>query len=213
MTGRRGARALGLLAGGLALGVAGSLTVASWQDSEAAATTFVAGTFETQSQGAGGDWAHHAPGSAASLSADLSDLAPGGTWDAPTAGASHYGALNVRTARGSTRGGEVLLEGVTAEGALADAVEYRVVARSASSAPCTAADFGPDARYLAGGPDSYVDLGAPLDATSAEVGADGADPLGLCLDLRAAAPTTGATGAEVQGTSARIDLTLTVTQL
>lgn len=209
----RPARVLGVLAGGLVLGVGSVWTLAAWQDTEAASATFTAGVFETQSQGAGGDWAHHPPGSAASLGADLTGLAPGGTYDAPTAGESAYGWMNVRTAPGSTRGGDVALTGVTAEGGLAPALEYRVVAREESTAACTAADFGGGATYLAGGPSSYVPAtaGAPGGGT-ATVAADAQDAAGLCLDVRVAAPGDGDTGAGVQGTSTRLALTVTVTQ-
>ena len=209
----RRVRTLAVLAGGLALGVAAAWTVAAWQDPEAASSTFTAGTFETQSQGAGGSWAHHESGSPASLAADLTGLAPGGTAEEPAAGESHYGWLNVRTAPGSTRGGEVSLAELTAGGQLATALEYRVVVREASTAECSAADFAEGATYLAGGPAGYlpVTAGAPSGPT-VTVGPDGTDPMGLCLDLRVAAPSEGDTGAGIQGGSADVVLTVTVTQ-
>ena len=209
----RRARTLAVLAGGLVLGVASAWTVAAWQHPEVAASTFTAGTFETQSQGAGGSWSHH-PGSApATLAADLTGLAPGGTAEEPAAGTSHYGWLNVRTAPGSSRGGDVTLAELVGDGPLADQLEYRVVVRAASTTTCSAADFGADATYLAGGPSGYaaVSAGPPSGATI-PVGPDGADPVGLCLDLRMAAPHPGETGTDVQGGSADVALTVTITQ-
>jgi len=206
-------RVLGILAGGLTLGVGATWTVAAWQDPEVASASFVAGSFDTQSQGAGGDWAHHAPGEAVALAAELTGLAPGGTAAEPTAGPSSYGWLNVRTAPGSTRGGDVTLTEVTADGALARALEYRVVARAASTLECTAADFAADATYLAGGPSSYAAVadGVPGGAAVA-VGADAQDAAGLCVDLRVAAPLDGDPGTDVQGASAHLELAVTVTQ-
>ena len=209
----RPARVLGILAGGLALGMASAVTVAAWHDPQAASATFTAGTFETQSQTAGSDWAHHGPGDPAILATDLTGLAPGGTYVAPTAGDSHYGWLNLRTASGSTRGGTVQLDEVSAEGALAQALEYRVVVREASIAQCTASDFSAGATYLAGGPDSYQVFGTGMDGTSAEIGADAQDSLGLCLDLRVAAPRDGDAGGDVQGTSSPVGLSVTISQL
>lgn len=210
----RRVRTLAVLAGGLALGVAAAWTVAAWQDPEAASSTFTAGTFETQSQGAGTEWAHHESGSPAPLAADLTGLAPGGTAEEPAAGESHYGWLNVRTAPGSTRSGEVALADLTATGRLAEAMEYRLVVREASTAECSAADFGAGATYLVGGPSSYASLtsGTPAGST-VTVGPDGQDPVGLCLDLRVAAPGSGGGSSDVQGSSADISLAVTVTQL
>ncbi|GAA1490744.1 SipW-dependent-type signal peptide-containing protein [Brachybacterium sacelli] len=209
----RPARVLGILAGGLALGMASAVTVAAWHDPEAATATFTAGTFETQSQAAGTGWAHHGPGDPATLAADLTGLAPGGTYEAPTAGESHYGWLNLRTASGSTRGGQVLLEDVSADGALAGVLEYRVVAREASTAQCTATDFSAGATYLAGGPDSYLGVGSGTDGVSTEIGADSQDALGLCLDLRVAAPGDGDAGKDVQGTGSQVGLSVSASQL
>lgn len=206
-------RLLGVLAGGLALGVASAVTVAAWQDPEAATGTFTAGTFETQSRGSGGEWAHHPPGSAVLLSADLTGLAPGGTAQSPAPGESHYGGIALRTSAGSTRGGQVQLGAVGADGPLAGALEYRVVAREASTASCTAADFGAGATYLAGGPTSYSPLVGGVDPGSLEIGADGQDPVALCLELRVSAPADGDDGAAVQGTDAQVGLSVTIAQL
>ncbi|NUL44772.1 hypothetical protein F7P69_06125 [Cellulosimicrobium funkei] len=207
------ARMLAILAGGLALGVASGVTVAAWHDPETATTTFTAGTFETQSVGPDGEWSHHGPGAGVPLTEDLTDLAPGGTYEAPSAGESHYGGLRVRTTPGSTRGGMVQLTEMGAEGALAGALEYRVVARQTESSPCTAADFDDDAVFLAGGPSSYQPFGSGTSDTTAEIGADGQDPLDVCLDLRVAAPAGGDTGESVQGTSTQVGLGVTITQL
>lgn len=209
----RRVRTLAVLAGGLVLGVASAWTVAAWQHPDVATATFTAGTFETQSQGAGGSWSHHPDGAPATLAADLTGLAPGGTAEEPAAGASHYGWLNVRTAPGSSRGGDVALTDLAGDGPIADYLEYRVVVRPASTSTCSAADFGADATYLAGGPSSYAAVGAgPPSEATIPVGPDGTDPVGLCLDLRVAAPSDGDTGADVQGDAADLALTVTITQ-
>ncbi|WP_221586222.1 SipW-dependent-type signal peptide-containing protein [Microbacterium sp. G2-8] len=207
------ATVLAVLAGGLALGVASAWTVAAWQDPEAATTSFTAGTFDTQSQGASGEWASHEPGSPALLSADLTGLAPGGSYDAPAAGDSQYVWLNVRTGESSTRGGSVQLGSFTADGALADALEYRVVTRVASESECTAADFTADAIYLVGGPDLFASTSAPAPTgATVGIGAHAQNAAGVCAEIRVAAPAHGDTGALTQRTTSHISLTVTVTQ-
>ena len=98
---------ISVVTGGSVIGAVTGMTLASWQDEEKSVSSFAAATFETQSQGDGGDWAHHEAGEPASLGAELTGLAPGGTASAPAAGASHYSQCRIRTSSDSSRGGTV----------------------------------------------------------------------------------------------------------
>lgn len=183
-------------------------TLASWQDDEASGGQFTSGVFQSQSQTAGSaEWASHPVGSPAELHVgELTGLAPGGTAEAPTAGASQYYWLNLRTAPGSHWAGGVALSGNSATGDLADVLEYRMMPRTASTEPCTAADMAPAADYWQPVTESLsgnLGLTAPADARGA---------IGICLEVRLAASAAGAAGSGYQGASAAVTWNFTLTQ-
>ena len=187
-------------------------TLASWQDAETSVASFAAGTFETQSQGDGGDWAHHGVGHPASLGAEISDLAPGGTASSPTAGGSHFSTFRVRTAPDSTRSGTVRVSDLSVDGSPADALEYRVFVIDGEQT-CADGAADPQTEFLIGGSDDYRPAtSAVSDGTGTTIGAHATDPAELCLDLRIAAPTDGDSGAGIQGTTATVVFTIAVTQ-
>lgn len=206
----RSGQVLAVMAGALVLGLTSAWTVAAWQDPEMAAASFSAGSFETQSQTAAGGWAHHPAGTPASLAIETSGWAPGGTRQAPEAGASHYTWINLRTASAESKSGTGYLSSVSGSGALAAVLEYRAVLRTASSAQCSAADFGGSANYLAGDAQSYLPVDAQLaDPEGFSVNDSGA---GICLELRVAQPREGEQGQAIQGSSAQLNLSLEIIQ-
>lgn len=191
---------------GTAVLVAPEWTLASWQDDERGSAEFTAGTFQSQSQTSGNtDWATHPAGSPAVLAVDgLTGLAPGGTRDAPTAGTSALYWINLRTAPGSHWGGRVALTAPESSGALAAALEYRMVPRTASTAPCTAADMAASNGW-------WQPADQPISGDlGLRVAADGGSAVGLCVEIRVAASAAGAAGSVYQGASAdlRWDFTL-----
>ncbi|WP_186293085.1 SipW-dependent-type signal peptide-containing protein [Brevibacterium aurantiacum] len=220
MTGRRSSNkrsaavAVGLSAvtGSCVFGAVVGTTLASWQDEESSATSFAAGTFETQSQGDGGEWAHHAAGSSASLGAEIADLAPGGNASAPSAGQSHYSSFRVRTSSDSSRSGKVRVSDLAVDGALARVLEFRVF-DAGGDRSCAAAAAGPGTVFLVGGPQDYQQVSSDVTSgTGMTIGAFGSDPAELCLELRIAAPADSNSGDEAQGASAAAVLTVAVAQ-
>jgi|GEM_PF-1759676 len=211
----RAKAAVVLLACALALAVAVAVgrspwTDAAWTNREHAVATFHAVSFQTQSQAAGSTgWAHHPTGDPAQLFLDQEELAPGGTRLEPAAGPSIYSWFNVRTSPDTDTAAHLSLTDVSAVGDLAAAVDYRVVARTASTAPCSAADFTADASYLAGSATGYAHLtGWVSPEPSVPLGAHGTDPAGLCVEMRLAADAPNS----YQGTHADVVWSFTVTQ-
>ncbi|HEY0188724.1 MAG TPA: hypothetical protein VGC67_14630 [Cellulomonas sp.] len=190
-------------------------TLATWTAAERSGAGFEAGIFQSQSQAAGStEWTTHPVGSPVTLSLDgLTGLAPGGDSTAPTAGEPRLVWLNLRTGPASTWSGQVRLTGSTAEGALAPALEYRVVSRAASTDRCTAADLG-TGTPVAGSDAAWQPAGTvPADPVALPVAADAGDAAGLCLAVRVAADAAGATaGAGYQGAGADLGWTFTLSQ-
>ncbi|SDS26350.1 SipW-cognate class signal peptide [Brevibacterium siliguriense] len=217
MTGRRSSNAraaaavVSIVIGGCAFGAITGTTLAAWQDEESTVASFAAGTFDTQSQGTGDGWTHHEAASPASLGAEITGLAPGGTASEPAAGQSHYSAFRIRTSEDSSRGGTVRVSAVNIDGALARALEYRVVVGDGRD--CEVAADDPASELLVGGPQSYQPASSSAGSdTEVTIGAHGSDPAELCLDLRIAAPSGTDSGDDVQGAAATAVLTVAVTQ-
>lgn len=194
----RAARWRAVLAGGLVLGVGGAVTLASWNDTEAASGTFGSSVFALESQSGGSpSYASHPGPPYATLTFAATAMSPA---------VSHYAWLNVRTTPASTVGGEVRLTGVSSEGALAPALEYRAV-RTASShpaSPCDASAFTASATYIAGSATTWAALSGTPTAVANPVGAAGA-AIGFCFDVRIA---PGASNS-FQGTNATSTWTFT----
>lgn len=107
---RTSAKVRAVLAGGLVLGVGAAVTAATWSDSEYAAGTFSAGTFDLEGSLNGTSFTEHATsGSAAALAFTLpaSSLSPGDVVYAPFAvrlAAGTTSAATVATAVSATTG-------------------------------------------------------------------------------------------------------------
>jgi predicted ribosomally synthesized peptide with SipW-like signal peptide len=133
-------RVRAILAGGLILGIGGSLTLASWVDTEYAQGSFSASRFDTESSvDTGTSWqdAVAAPGSV---------LAFQGTGMSPTA--VRYASLWIRTKAASVAG-TLSLQGATNTNAtLAAVLLYRVVRYDTGT--CGAALFIAGATYVVG---------------------------------------------------------------
>ncbi|MFK0006398.1 SipW-dependent-type signal peptide-containing protein [Paenarthrobacter sp. NPDC090520] len=136
-----------LLAGALALGIGGSVTLAAWTDSDYATGTFGASVFVTESNvtkpySAAGTWS-------------TNDTAPGGalvfTATAMSPGTVAYAPFAIRTKANSVAGEVVLgIPAVTSSGTgtsdLGAALRYRVV----RSATCDASAFTGTPAFVVG---------------------------------------------------------------
>ncbi|OFI39154.1 hypothetical protein BIU82_15585 [Arthrobacter sp. SW1] len=193
-------RVRALLAGGLVLGVGGTMTLAAWNDSEFAAGTFTASSFALQSStNSGGAWQDHGTAAtAAVMSFNAAGMSPGST---------NYASLWVRTTSGSVAGTLALQGGQPVQGgsaALFAALDYRVV-RYGSGA-CDAGQFGAGATYLVGTAASKAALGTAGSTTA--VAANAGSPVQLCFEITMKATadnslqgsSAGATW-EIRGTS------------
>lgn len=149
VTGRQGIilRVRALLAGALVLGLGGSVTLASWTDSDFATSSFGASVFQTESNvtkpyDASGAWSANdvPPGAAMVFNAD--SMSPGTTVYAPFA---------IRTRPNSVAGEVVLGAPSVASSAMGDAelgaaLRYRVI----RSATCEASSFTGSPAFVVG---------------------------------------------------------------
>lgn len=128
----RFSRIRAILAGGLVLGVGGSLTMAAWIDSEFGQTTFTASRFATEgSVNSGTTWAD------STLASPLTFAFPAGGMSPSTV---KYAPFWVRTKALSLDGTLALQPATNDNAALAGAMRYRVV-RYAGGGVCGAALF------------------------------------------------------------------------
>ncbi|NYJ20410.1 SipW-dependent-type signal peptide-containing protein [Glaciibacter psychrotolerans] len=122
-----GLKARAILAGSLVLGVGAAVTLASWNDSEFAASGFTGGSFNLQSSITGGsgaaDWKDAPSTAAASLAfvAGPNTLSPNTTVYAPFA---------VKLATGTTNAADVSIKSAAAAG-IGDHLTYRIVKTNA----------------------------------------------------------------------------------
>lgn len=193
-------RVRALLAGGLVLGVGGTMTLAAWNDSEFAAGTFSASSFALQSStDSGGSWQEHASSAtAAAMSFNAAGMSPG---------AVNYAPIWVRTTSGSVSGTLALQGGQLAAGGNAGlfaALDYRVVRYTSGS--CGAGQFTAGATYIVGSSASKVALGTAGSSTA--VAANAGTPVQLCFEITmktdAANSLQGTTAGavwEIKGTS------------
>lgn len=136
-----------LLAGALALGLGGSVTLASWTDSDFASGSFGASVFQTESNvtkpyDASGTWSTNDVSPGATLVFDASAMSPGTVFYAPFA---------IRTKATSVAGEVVLgIPVVTSSGTgvsdLGAALRYRVV----RSATCQMSSFAGSPNFVVG---------------------------------------------------------------
>lgn len=183
MTGRRATRrpergrqrflrVRAILAGGLVLGVGCTLTLAAWNDSEFAAGTFTASSFQIESSvTSGGAWlAHPTSGSAAAIAFNSAGMSPSTV---------NYAPVWVRTTPGSLSGTLTLQGASNGNAALAAALAYRVVRYS--SGTCDSSQFTAGASYLVGSQASKAPLTTSGAATA--VAANSLTPTQMCFEV------------------------------
>ncbi|MDP9907658.1 MULTISPECIES: SipW-dependent-type signal peptide-containing protein [Arthrobacter] len=161
-----------ILAGGLVLGAGCTLTLAAWNDSEFAAGTFTASSFQIESSvNSGGAWlAHPTSGSAATMAFSAAGMSPSTV---------NYAPIWIRTTAGSLSGTLTLQGASNNNAALAAALTYRVVRYSSGS--CDSSQFTAGASYLVGTSASTVPLTTAGAATA--VAANSLSPTQMCFEV------------------------------
>ncbi|MFF2372209.1 SipW-dependent-type signal peptide-containing protein [Agromyces sp. NPDC058110] len=191
-------RVLAVLAGGLVLGAGASMTLAAWTDQEFASGTITASVFDLQSMAQGdADFASRTAAAPAALVFSL---------PAVSAGSKSYAWVRLRTSPASTVGGSVTLQAATATaGGLTPVLTYRAVV--ATGAPvCDATSFGGAPAFIAGGAAATIPVATvPAPAVPFTVGAAGAAPAQVCVEVSVAADA----GNTYQGTSSTLTFTFT----
>ncbi|RLP76413.1 hypothetical protein D9V32_05975 [Mycetocola tolaasinivorans] len=178
-----------LLAGGLVLGVGGSLTLAAWTDPEAVQGTFTSGVFDIQGSTDGTNFSSHPYASPAALT-----FTAGATAMLP--GTTVYSAFSLRTTATSV-GGNIAINADaanTATGTLGPFLTYEL-RRVTSRANCVAG-FGTGSVSLAA-PGST--LSAPITENLALAGAGAVVHYCFAITL----PSTATNAAQGQTLSAR----------
>lgn len=169
-------RARAILAGALVLGIGGTVTLASWTDSEFASGSFTASRFSIESTvsnpySTAGPWTVNETAPGATLAFNATGMYPGSTAYAPIA---------LRTQPGSVAGATTLAgASLTNTGAtpfLGAALVYRVVI----SDVCSAAAFGSGVTFVVGS----AAAGLPLTTGQAD---------GSFVPLPAATPSAAGT--------------------
>jgi hypothetical protein len=171
------------LAGGLAFGIAASLTVASWTDAEYVGATFTASSFDLQSSLQGAAFTN-----AASVSGSATGMYPGSLT---------YISLKVKTVAVSASGLVSLSAAANSTG-LAAVLRYRIVSTAAA---CTATAFTGSPVYIVGGAGpTYQQVNAALAPTTGiAVGANASSVAGFCIEL--GMPATGVSQVTYAGAS------------
>ncbi len=185
------------LAGGLVLGVAAAVTVASWTDSESSRTTLATSTFATESSADGTTFASHPTSPGATMTFAATAMAPT---------VSSFALLDVRTTAATTVAGIVRLTSTTATGALSPALEYRAV-RITTATTCNAAAFSGTPTFVAGGASAYLAATTvPASPVSSPVPLGGG-AIRFCFDIRVEAGAANT----LQGTTATVTWQFTAT--
>ena len=163
---RASIRVRAALAGGLVLGLASGLTVASWTDAESVGSTFTASSFNLQTSVQGGTYS-----GATSVTGTVAGLYPGSL---------AYISLKVKTAAVSAAGTVSLSATANATG-LDAVLRYRIVR---SLAACTATVFTGSPVYVVGGASTYQAVSSALAATPGiVVAANASTEVGYCIEL------------------------------
>lgn len=176
-----------LLAGGLVVGVGTAATLAAWNDSEYAASTFTAGSFNMQGSTDQSTFDEHTTSTGAAglaFSVPVANLSPSDVVYAPYA---------LRLDADTTNGANVVVDSVTTTGTVTN-LSYGVVTTSAAG--CNAAAFAGGTSVVADGT-ALSSIGSPTGFTLAKpvAPADGA-PTYLCFKVTAGSGLTqGQSGA------------------
>lgn len=169
-----------VLAGGLVLGVGGTVTLASWNDSEYASGSFMASVFNTESAVQGGVYTDNSTAPGPTLTFGGAGFAPG---------VSGYFPVLIRTKANSVDG-RVVLDAATLGGAdaatLGAAFVYRVVHATGT---CDATAFtGSSPVFIVGGATTYraLTVGQEVGVTnilSAATATLPGAPTGFCFEV------------------------------
>lgn len=165
-----------ILAGGLVVGVGTAATLAAWNDSEYAASTFTAGAFNMLGSTDQAAFTNHATSTGAAglaFSVPVANLSPGDVVFAPYA---------LRLDASTTNGANVVVESVTNTGTVTN-LTYGLVTTSATG--CNAAAFAGGSKVVTDGT-ALNSIGTPTGFTLAKpvASTDGA-PTYLCFKVTA----------------------------
>lgn len=173
---RRFVRLRALLAGGLVLGIGGSLTLAAWTDSEFGQATFTASVFNTQSSvDLGTTWIDAITAGSQNFTFNPAGMSPTST---------RYAPMWIRTKTGSMDGALALQGATGASGALGTALIYRVVRYTTGT--CDVSQFTAGATYIVGAAGTPLAGGVPLTtaaAASTAVAANATPATQLCFEV------------------------------
>ena len=172
--------ALAILAGGLVLGVGAAVTLAVWNDSEFATSTFSSGQFDLQgsTDGTAFTSSNTAPGKTLTFALDADALSPGAVVYAPFA---------VQLSSDTDYEAAVTL-GEELGGAIGDNLSYSLYEVASFGATCSAATPPTGTALVADRAASATGTVPAFDLTAA------ADPTFLCFVVTAGAVPQGATG-------------------
>lgn len=169
----------GSLASGLILGLAATPTLASWTDSEFAGGTFIASTFDTESNVNGAGYAGNHTSTGPTVSFTLPGFGPGDT---------RFYSVLIRTTPGSVAG-TTTLNGATLSGpdaaTLGAAFVYRVIRTTAT---CNSFAFSGTPTFVVGSASvqrpltSGQEIGVVNPLAAATVSLPGT-PTGFCFEL------------------------------
>ena len=168
-----------VLAGGLVFGVGGTVTLASWNDSEYASGSFMASVFSTESAVQGGGYADNSTAPGPTVTFSGAGFSPG---------VSGYFPVLIRTKANSVAG-TVVLDAATLGGAdaatLGVAFVYRVVRTTGT---CDATAFTGSPIFVVGAAATYraLTVGQEAGVTNMLVAATAtlpAVPTGFCFEV------------------------------
>lgn len=174
-----------ILAGGLVLGVGGSLTMAAWTDSEYGQATFTASSFNTESSiNSGSTWADSTAAAPLVFAFSAAAMSPTTV---------KYAPFWVRTKAVSLDGTLALQSATSNNTAFAAALKYRVVRYATGT--CDASQFSAGAVYIVGAAGLPAAGGAALTSTptvTTGVAANQSAVTQLCFEvsMNADAPNT-----------------------
>ena len=173
---------LAVLAGGLVLGIGTAVTLAAWNDSEFASSTFTAGAFDIEGSTDGTTYAEHdtaATAAAIEFTLNPDNLSPEDVVYAP---------FWIRIDADTTVAATLLADSVTVAAGTPDAtadLSYNVYAIDAA-ATCGAAAVSGAPVFATGATLGALTPGAALDLADGATGTAGA-PVQLCFEVTAGA--------------------------
>lgn len=194
----RSRRIRAVLAGGLVFGVGAAMTLAAWNDSESATSTFTAGRFGIVGSTDGTNFAEHNPTAQPPTSAATLSFSVAATAMVP--GMTTYALFSVKTTATPTSvAGTLALVSGTQSGTLASGLTVGVrLIPTAAPQLCNATTFGASAAIVIPSGSALTTNGAPSSTVPQVVNAAGVGQLNYCF----AVTLKPDAGNELQGTTA-----------